>query len=131
MDMFLRGCSAVLIAVILILTTGKDRKEFATALSIGVCAMTALMATEYLRPVLDFIRQLKELGNLDSDMVKVLLKAVGIGMLCEIAVLICDDAGNGSLGKTLQYLGTAVILWLSLPLFTMLLELLQRILGEL
>ncbi len=131
MDMFLRGCSAVLIAVILILTVGKDRKEFATALSIVVCAMTALMATEYLRPVFDFIRQLKELGNLDSDMVKVLLKAVGIGMLCEIAVLICDDAGNGSLGKTLQYLGTAVILWLSLPLFTMLLELLQRILGEL
>lgn len=44
--------------------------------------------------------------------------------------MVCTDAGNASLGKAVQLLGTAVILWLSLPLFKALVELLQSILGE-
>ena len=71
------------------------------------------------------------MGGLDSGTLRILLKAVGIGLVSEIAALVCADAGNSSLGKTVQLLGSAVILWLSLPLFTMLIELLQRIMGAL
>ena len=49
----------------------------------------------------------------------------------EIANLVCKDAGNESMGKSVQLLGTAVILYLSMPLFTALIDLLQKILGEL
>jgi hypothetical protein len=45
--------------------------------------------------------------------------------------MVCADAGNASLGKVLQILASAVILWLSLPVFTALIELIQKILGEL
>ena len=126
----MRGCSAVLIGIILILTVGKVHKELALVLSIALCAMTALSAFEYLRPVIDFVHRLEALGGLEPEVIRTLMKAVGIGILSEIAVLICTDAGNGSLGKSLQYLGTAVVLWLSLPLFSMLMDLLQEILGE-
>lgn len=64
-------------------------------------------------------------------MLGILLKAVGIGLVSEIAGLVCTDAGNGSLGKTLQMLGSAVILYLSLPIFTAMLELIREILREL
>ena len=64
-------------------------------------------------------------------MLGILLKAVGIGLVSEIAGLVCNDAGNGSLGKTLQMLGSAVILYLSLPIFTAMLELIREILREL
>ena len=64
-------------------------------------------------------------------MLGILLKAVGIGLVSEIAGLVCTDAGNGSLGKTLQLLGSAVILYLSLPIFTAMLELIREILREL
>ena len=46
-------------------------------------------------------------------------------------VLVCKDAGNESMGKSMQLLGSAAILYLSVPLFAALLELLQKILGEL
>ena len=52
-------------------------------------------------------------------------------MIAEIAALLCSDAGNTSLGKTLNILSGAVILWLSLPIFNKLLELLENILGAL
>lgn len=64
-------------------------------------------------------------------MLGILLKAVGIGLVSEIAGLVCTDAGNGSLGKALQMLGSAVILYLSLPIFTAILELIREILREL
>lgn len=130
MTAFLQACAAVLLAVILILAQGKN-KEMGTLLSLGVCCMVVLIALSYLRPVIDFLGSLETLGGLDSTMVETLLKIAGIGMVSEIACLVCNDAGNSSLGKAVQLLGTAVILWLSVPLLTALVELLQTILGEL
>lgn len=131
MDAFLQCCGAVLVAVILILTLGGKGKDIASVLALFVCSLTLLAALRYLEPVVDFLDTLAQIGNLDRSLISVMLKAVGIGIVSEIASLICGDSGNGSLGKALQILGTAVILWLSIPLFTMVLELIQTMLGEL
>ena len=131
MRLFLQGCGAVFLAIILIQSQGKSGKEFGTLIGIGVCAMCAFLALRYLEPVMDFLDQLEDLGGLSGPMVDILLKISGIGILSEIAAAVCSDTGNASLGKTLQLLGTGTILWLSLPLFTGLITLLQEILGEL
>ena len=129
MTAFFQTCGAVLLAVVLILML-RRQQELGTVLSVAVCCMAAVIAMSYLSPVIDFLGTLETLGNLDSNLVKVLLKGTGIGILSEIACLVCNDAGNTSLGKAVQLMGTAVILWLSLPLFTALAELLQSVLGE-
>lgn len=131
MTLFLQACGAALIGVLLILTLGSRGKETGALLALTVCCMAGVAAMSYLRPVLDFLSSLENLGGLDGDLVALLLKAVGIGMISEIASLICTDSGNASLGKAVQLLGSAAILWLSLPLFSALMELLQAILGEL
>lgn len=131
MELFIKTCGIVLLSVILILALGNRSRELSMVLGIAVCAIAALAALEYLRPVITFISQLEEIGGLDHSMVKILLKVSGIGLICEIASLVCTDGGSGSLGKTVKLLGTAVILWLSLPLYSMLVELLQKILGGL
>lgn len=131
MTLFLQVCGAVLIAVISVLALKSHSKEFAALLSVTVCCLTALAALNYLRPVLSFLDTLENLGGLDSDMVTTLLKITGIGMIAEISGLVCKDAGNESMGKSVQLLGSCVILYLSIPLFNALIELLQKILGEL
>ncbi len=131
MERYWQAAAGVLLAVILGLVLGKQGKETGLLLTIAVCCMTACAAVSYLKPVLDFVQQLQQIGQLDGEILQILLKVVGIGLVGEIASLICTDAGNGALGKTLQLLTTSVILWLSLPLLTLLLELIQQILGEL
>ena len=126
MSLFWKAAAAVLLAVVLGLSLGKQ-KDIGVLLTMAVCCMVAMIAISYLEPVLDFLRELETLG----DMLGILLKAVGIGLVSEIAGLVCTDAGNGSLGKTLQMLGSAVILYLSLPIFTAMLELIREILREL
>jgi stage III sporulation protein AD len=82
-----------------------------------------------MKPIIEFIQKLKNLGNIDSDFMRIILKAVGIGMITEITVMICSDSGNASLGKSLQILSSAVILWISLPVLNQLIDLLDQILG--
>ena len=131
MELYLKGCSAVMIGLLLALIVGTGRKDFSTLLSLAVCAMVSICALSYLKPVILFLNQLRTLGNLDSEIVRILLKVVGIGALTEVSAMICADAGNSSLGKVLQYLGSSVILWLSIPLFQMMTDLLQRIMTNL
>ena len=131
MELYLKGCSAVMIGLLLALIVGTGRKDFSTLLSLAVCAMVSICALSYLKPVILFLNQLRTLGNLDSEIVRILLKVVGIGALTEVSAMICADAGNSSLGKVLQYLGSTVILWLSIPLFQMMTDLLQRIMTNL
>lgn len=131
MTLYLQVCGAVLLAVILVLSLKSHSKEIGAILAIAICIMTALAALNYLQPVLTFLQVLEDLGGLDKSMVTTLLKVTGIGIITEIANLVCKDAGNESMGKSMQLLGTCVILYLSMPLFTALMELLQKILGEL
>ena len=131
MTPFLQISGAVLLAVILVLALKSYCKEISTILAITVCCLTGLTALRYLQPVLEFLKKLEDLGGLDDVMIEILMKSTGIGIITEIANLVCNDAGNESMGKSMQLLGTAVILYLSLPLFQTLIELLQKILGEL
>lgn len=130
MTHYLQAAGAVLLAVVLCLTLGRQGKDMAALLTIAVCCMVMLLAVTYLRPVLDFLEKLETLGDLNGEMEGVLFKVVGIGILTEVASMVCADAGNSSLGKVLQLLGSSVILWLSIPIFTALIDLVQGILGE-
>ena len=129
MDVFLKATGAVLITVILYLTISKQNKEISSLVAITGCCAVMLAASSYLRPIIEFIKKLKLVIGFDNELINVLLKAVGIGIIAEITTLICTDSGNASLGKTLQILASAVILCISLPIFDQLLELLQQILG--
>jgi stage III sporulation protein AD len=131
MVLYLQICGAVLLAVILMLTLKNTSKDISTVLSVVVCCIVVIAALQYLKPVLTFLQTLENLGKLDHSLVNTMLKATGIGIISEIANLVCKDAGSESMGKSLQLMGTAVILYLSMPLFTALIELLQKILGEL
>ena len=131
MNGFLGACGAVFLAIILTVNLSGHRKDMASLLTLAVCVMVALVAVRYIRPILEFVEELEEIGGLDSDMIRILLKIVGIGILSEIAVPVCADAGNASVGKAVQFLAVMVILSLSIPLFRSLIQVLQEILGQL
>ena len=131
MEQFFQALAGCMAAVILWIVLSRQGKEYALLLSIGACCLIIVVMLRFLDPVLKLLRQLQQIGNLQQEWLGVLLKAVGIGLVTEIGTLICNDAGNGALGKTLQLLGTAAVLWLSIPLVSSLIELLEQILGGL
>ena len=128
MSTFIKAAAIILITVIFTLVLPKNAKEFQVVLSLGACALVVTAIYSFLEPVVDLIESLTAKANLDGDMIRILLKATGIGLLSEYVTLICQDTGNSALGKMLQVLSSAVILWLSLPLITSLIDLIGNIL---
>ena len=131
MDDFIKDAGLILIALVLCLVLSVQNKSLSSVLVICACCMVCFSAVGYIKPIIDFVTNLQHIGGLDPQIVGVVIKAVGIGILSEIISLICADAGISSLGKTLQLLSTAIILWLSLPLLNSLMDLIGQILMNL
>lgn len=130
MSIFIKAVVIILVTVIFSLVLPKNAKEFQVILSLGGCALVITAAYSFLSPVVDLLKELTSIGKLNEDTVSILLKATGVGLITEYVVLICQDAGNSALGKMLQVLGSAAILWLSLPLISSLMELVSNLLSS-
>lgn len=128
MDIFIKSVAGTFVALILYLILAKHGKDISTLLTAAVCCMLAIAAISYIQPVIAFIERLQQITKLDSEMLQIILRTVGIGLLAEITSLICSDVGNAAMGKSLQLLAGGVVLWLSLPLFTKLIDLIEEIL---
>ena len=128
MDGRMKAAAGALIAAMLGIILQRQGKEYTFVLVLGVSVMGACLALSYIKPVISFLEELRVVGNLDRDVLKILLKAVGIGLVAEISATICADSGNASLGKMLQLLSAAVILWLSLPIMEQIMDLIVEVL---
>ena len=127
---YLRWTAAVLIGLILSLVISKQSKDMSLLLTLAVCVLVCLGALEFLEPVTELLRELRRLGGLDSEAVSILMKASAIGLLSELMGLICADVGEGALGKALQILSNAAVLWLSIPLLRQLITMVGEVLAE-
>ena len=129
MELFVKATAAVLIAAIFCVVLSNHGKDISLLLSLAACCMLMVLAASYLRPVLDFLERLTELGGINEQLVSTLLKITGIGLISQIAVLICTDSGNQTLAKALQMMTTALVLCLSVPLLEETLFLIEGVLG--
>lgn len=130
MSLFYQIIGVVLVTVVLGVALKRQGQDITLLLGLCVCCIVLTVMFSYLEPVLDFIEHLQSISNLDPQLLEVILKAVGIGLVSEIAMLVCTDSGNAALGKAIQLATTCAILWLSLPMMKALLELVERIVGE-
>ncbi len=128
MELFLKAVAGIFVTLVLCLTLDRHSKDLSLLLSTAVCVMVIAAAVSFFRPVFDFFEKLRDIGKLDNDLIRVLLKSAGVGMMTEISASICADGGNGALGKSVRILGTGLILLLSVPVFERLLELIENIL---
>lgn len=131
MDHFLQVVAAVLLAVILVLCLKQSQTGIGQLLSLLVCGMVIISSAAYIKPVIEFVNSVQRMSMVDSGMLNILFKVVGVSVTAEIAELICSDSGNSAMGKTVQFMASAVVVWLSIPLMSSLLELIEGVLSDL
>lgn len=129
MDHIFKICAIVLIVCVIGLVVEKTEKDITIVLTICTCCCIFLGCISFFRPVMDFVYSLEKIAVVDSQALRIVFKAVGISIIAEISSLICQDAGRSALGKTVQVSATIWILWVSLPLFTKLIELVTQIMD--
>ena len=125
---FWKASAIVILTVILGAAIGRTEKDISVVLSTVACCAVALTAVHYLSEVVAFLWKLSACAENGSRLLEPLLKITGVALLTELTCLISADAGNAALGKSMQILGNAMILNLSLPVFEALIAIVQEML---
>ena len=130
MSIFWKAVGGSLIALIVGLVLKKRNSDVGTVLDLLVCCMLLGIAIGFLSPIVDFLHQVAQVSNLDSDKMEILMKATALGIISQIASMVCTDAGNSALGKGIEIVAVCAILWIALPLLSALTDLIQDTLGQ-
>lgn len=121
-----------LVGLVALLILRQQKPEWAPLLRVacallflgGILSMTAT--------VLSYVTELAEgTGALDGETWQILLKALGVAFLTEVAASICRDSGEGGLAGWVELAGKLELLLLAFPLIRMVLDTVATLLGDL
>ena len=129
MDMMVKISAVAILGAIFCVLLRQNEKATALALSVLSCVIVLVLAIRFLQPVWSVIKQVEALSGLEQGVTAPLFKVVGIGLLTQVAGSVCADAGENSLGKTVEIAGTVLALYASLPLLQSVLSLVEKLIG--
>lgn len=102
----------------------------AAALSLTAAVLIFLAALQFLSPVIEILERLQTMTGLSRATVEPMLKVTGIGLLTQICSAVCEDAGEKTLHNAVQIAGTFMALYVSAPLISTILDLLEAMLNK-
>ncbi len=117
-----------LTALIIIIILKQYKPEFTVYVSIIAGAIIILMVMDKLSAVVSILSNLANKTGTGSTFLKILLKITGIAILTEFAVSICKDSGETAIASKIDLGGKIIIISISIPIITALLELIIQVL---
>lgn len=117
-----------LIALIIIILLKQYKPEFIIYVSLIAGALILVMVLDKLTGIVDLLSNLSSKAGVSSQFLGILLKITGIAFLTEFAVSICNDAGESAIANKIDLGGKIIIIAISVPIISALLELIIKIL---
>ena len=117
-----------LIALIIIILLKQYKPEFVIYVSLITGALILVMVLDKLTGIVDLLSNLSSKAGVSSQFLGILLKITGIAFLTEFAVSICNDAGESAIANKIDLGGKIIIIAISVPIISALLELIIKIL---
>ena len=117
-----------LISLVIIMLLKQYKPEFAIYASIlaGILILTLVM--DKLTGIINLINSIANKASVNTKFIALLMKITGIAFLSEFAVSICKDSGESAIASKIELGSKIVIISMSIPIITSLLELIIKIL---
>lgn len=117
-----------LIGLIIIIIIKQYKPEFVIYVSLIVGTIILFMIMDKLNGIIDILTSLSNKASINSEFLVILLKITGIAFLTEFAVSICNDSGETAIANKIDLGGKIIIIAISIPIISALLELIIKIL---
>lgn len=117
-----------LIALIIIVILKQYKPEFAMYVSLIAGALILFMLLDKLTGIVELLANLSNKAGINNQFLGILLKITGIAFLTEFAVSICQDSGETTIANKIDLGGKVIIIAISIPIISALLELIIKIL---
>lgn len=101
----------------------------AVLLSLASCSILLIASVHFFAPALEFADRLRQLSALDSSLISPLLKITALGIITQLTESLCEDAGDKALSKTVCICGAVFSVYVSLPLFSAVMDMIEAVLG--
>lgn len=121
------GIAFVTAVAALILKNTKPELSFAVTIAGSIILL--LVVFDLLQNSIGIFGKIADITGIDSSLIKILLKMIGIGYLVEFSAGILNDFGQNSLADKLVFCGKVVILLLAIPIIESVLSLIVQLLG--
>ena len=117
-----------LLALIFIIILKQYKPEFAIYASLIAGAIIILLVMDKFSGIISILNNIASKANINNEFLTILLKITGIAFLTEFAVSICRDSGESAIASKIDLGGKIIIISISIPIITSLLELILNIL---
>lgn len=107
------------IAIVTVLLTSllrQYRPEYAVAAEIVAVILILILLTVSLSDILSSLRSIMRLSGMENGYLSLLIKALGISILVQLAADTCRDAGNSALAHKVELAGRVGIVLLTMPM---------------
>ena len=111
-------------AVIMIIILKNYRPEMALVLSIITGIGIMFYAISKMSSVINVLNDLVSKSGVNTDFLLIIIKVIGIAYIVEFGKNVCIDAGQSSIATKLEMAGKVVIVVLTIPLISSLVNVL-------
>jgi len=117
-----------LLTCVATLVVKQVKPDFASIVAIAGGVLILLMLIDYLEQIVGVFQLIVEKTNLSPTILTTILKIIGVGYLTEFTSNICIDSGSSSLSSKVLLAGKVIILFMSIPILTNIIDLIVGIL---
>ena len=114
---WLRLIGFCLLAASMVLVLRQMHPQTAGLLSIAFGVLLVMMVLPGVQAYIETIRAFLSQLNLDTQYYRILLKAMGIVLVTQLAVQFCIDMDAPSIAKRAEFCGRIALLGVALPVF--------------
>ncbi len=117
-----------LISVVIIILLKQYKPEFAIYISMLTGILIILFVIDDLAGIINLLQSLANKVSINNTFLMLLIKITGIAFLSEFAVSICKDAGETAIASKMEIGAKIIIISMSIPIISSLLEIILKIL---
>ena len=117
-----------LITCVAVLLVRQVKPDVAALIGLAGGIIIVFMIVDSVSSIFDGIRSVIEKTGVSSSLFSLVLKIVGVGYLTEFAGNICSDCGQSSLADKILLGGKVIILAMSMPIITNIIEIIVGLL---
>lgn len=116
-----------IVATVLIVLVKQEKKEIGIVISILVAVLITTYGILKLDDIISLIYNLTSKTGINIKYFEIILKVVGIAYIVELTKDVCIDAGETALGSKVEMTGKIMIVAMTLPIITGIVEVLNKL----
>lgn len=118
-----------IIGAIICVVINQYKPEYTVLVALATGLIILLFTIPHFSSILEYINEFVSMGQIDSGYGKIVVKALGVCVVTQLASDTCKDCGQGSIASKIELGGKVSILALSIPLFVSLLETIKKLMN--